>query len=93
MLKRRLGIASVLGFGALFGLVTQHAVGSQKHKRAPAAQPAATRRTSASSFFDTHGSGYSFDDPSARGVQSAQPSASAPSQGPPPGPVAQSSGS
>ena len=50
MLKRRVGVASVLGFGALLGLVTQHAVGSQKHKAVRATQ-SVTTRLSATSFF------------------------------------------
>ena len=93
-LKRRFGIASVLGFGALFGLVTQHAVGSQKHKVDRAAPPAAPRG-SASSFFDANGPGYSFDDSGVRtaqqrgNVQAAQQAQSSS----PPQPVAQSSGS
>jgi hypothetical protein len=97
-LKRRLGIVSVLGFGALLGLVTQHAVGSQKHRRGLVVQPAATGR-SVGSFFDANGPSYSFDDSGARAaqersVQAAQQAQSAaPQQQEPQQPVAQSSGS
>ena len=96
-LKRRLGIASILGFGALFGLVTQHAVGSQKHKTARVAQPVATGG-SATAFFDANGAGYSFDDSGARSAaqQQGQQAAAAQQQAQPQQqqqPVAQSSGS
>src|SRR5205085_234932 len=92
MLKRRVGVASVLGFGALLGLVTQHAVGSQKHKVVRASQ-SATSPLPATSFFDANGPGYSFDDSSDRAAQ--QGSATRQSQQPPQAqqPVAQSGGS
>jgi hypothetical protein len=95
-LKRRFGIASILGFGALFGLVTQHAVGSQKHKTVRVTQTVATTR-SAATFFDANGAGYSFDDSGARSAaqQQAQPAAAVQQQQAQPQqqPVAQSSGS
>lgn len=67
-LKRRFGIASVLGFGALFGLVTQHAVGSQKHKLVRTEQTVAVQ-PSTGAFFDASGPGYSFDDSGVRAAQ------------------------
>ena len=96
-LKRRFGIASILGFGAIFGLVTQHAVGSQKHKTVRVTQTVATARTAAT-FFDANGAGYSFDDSGARSAaqQQAQQSAAAvqqQTQTQQSQPVAQSSGS
>jgi hypothetical protein len=98
-LKRRFGIASVLGFGAIFGLVTQHAVGSQKHKTVRVTQTVTTTRA-ATTFFDANGAGYSFDDSGARAAaqQQAQQSAAAAqqqaqSQQSQPQAVAQSSGS
>ncbi len=98
-LKRRFGIASILGFGAIFGLVTQHAVGSQKHKTARVAQAASLAR-SATAFFDANGAGYSFDDSGARSAaqQQAQQAAIGAQQQAQPQqaqqqPVAQSSGS
>lgn len=81
----------MLGFGALFGLVTQHAVGTQKHaiRTSSAAQTAAR---GASTFFDANGASYSFDDRSLRAAQqNTVASASQVSQQP--APVAQSSGS
>jgi hypothetical protein len=98
VLKRRFGIASILGFGTLFGLVTQHAVGTQKHASGTAAQ-APTSARGASTFFDASGPGYSFDD---SGVRVAQQNAAATAsqaaqqqqqQQQQPAPVAQSSGS
>jgi hypothetical protein len=93
-LKRRFGIASVLGFGALFGLVTQHVVGSQKHKGVGATSTTGANR-SAGSFFDANGPGYAFDDsgfraPQQQGAQSPQPPQSAAGAQ---RPVAQSGGS
>ena len=88
-LKRRFTVGSVIGFGALIGLVAEHAVGSTKNTVKPASTVA---RTSASSttFFDSTDSGYTFDD---SGVASGSGSASAGSSGQPPPPVAQSSAS
>ncbi len=96
-LRRRFGIASILGFGALFGLVTQHAVGSQKHKMARVTATVASAR-STTTFFDANGPGYSFDDSGARSAaqQQAQAAAAAARQQqaqPQQQPVAQSSGS
>lgn len=92
-LKRRFGIASILGFGALFGVVTQHAVGSQKHEGAATRTPVSSP-TPATSFFDANDPGYSFDDDGFRaashGAQPPQPPQSAGSGQPP---VAQSGGS
>ena len=76
----------MLGFGALFGLVTQHAVGSQKHKTAVVARATGASR-SASAFFDAGGPGYSFDDSGARAAQQIQSSGGAQQ------PVAQTSAS
>jgi hypothetical protein len=82
----------VLGFGALLGLVTQHAVGSQKHRRGPLAQSVATGR-SVATFFDANGPSYSFDDSGARTAQAVQQAQSPDQQQQPQQPVAQSSGS
>jgi hypothetical protein len=89
-LKRRFGIASVLGFGALFGLVAQHAVGSQKHRGLRFSRQPATATRSTGSFFDSSGASYSFDDSGARQLQQAQSAAAA---APQQQPMAQSSGS
>ena len=91
-LKRRFGIASVLGFGALFGLVTQHAVGSQKHKRVRVEQTVALRQSS-NTYFDANGPGYSFDDSGIRAAQQQSSAAQAAQQAVSQQPVAQSSGS
>ena len=96
-LKRRCGIASILGFGAIFGLVTQHAVGSQKHKTVRVTKTIATART-ATTFFDANGAGYSFDDSGARAAaqqqqQAQQSAAKQAATAVQPQPVAQSSGS
>ena len=91
VLKRRLGLASVLGFGTLVGLVTQHAVGTQKHSHAGSSQATVAGR-SVSTFFDANGSGYSFDDSSVRASQQSSVTSSS-QTAQQPAPVAQSSGS
>src|SRR5438876_5521691 len=92
MLKRRVGVASVLGFGALLGLVTQHAVGSQKHKAVPAAQ-SFTTRLQATSFFAANGPGYSFDDSGVRAAQQGSTTRQSQQASQAQQPVAQSGGS
>jgi len=82
LLKRRITVVSVLGFGALFGLAAQHTVRSSSHGgRASASRAAASAPTS---YFDEHGGGYSFDDSGSQQSfsQNAEPQ---------PPPVAQSS--
>jgi hypothetical protein len=91
VLKRRFGLASILGFGTLLGLVGQHTVGTQKQSGSVSRQPSSVSRR-ASTFFDATGSGYSFDDSSVRAAQQSSAAASSqPVQQP--APVAQSSGS
>jgi len=91
-LKRRVGVASVVGFGALLGLVAEHAVGAQRH--AAVAQPngaptAGAQSAAPTSFFDASGPSYSFDDGSAQ--LPADVGQGSPSSSPPPPPVAQTS--
>jgi hypothetical protein len=94
VLKRRFGIASILGFGTLFGLVAQHAVGTQKHTGGATASQASTSARGTSTFFDASGPGYSFDDSGVRvAQQNAAATASQAAQTQQPAPVAQSSGS
>jgi hypothetical protein len=83
LLKKRTTIASALGFAALFGLVTQHAVkGASAGTTAQRASRTATRATS---FFDATASGFAFDE----GSGSAQSSSTTTAPQQPP--VAQSS--
>ncbi len=87
LLKKRTTIASVLGFAALFGLVTQHAVrGASGATTAHRSSRSATRATS---YFDATPSGFAFDEGSGSAPSSATttPMTTAP-QAPP---VAQSS--
>ena len=94
-LKRRFGVASLLGFGAIFGLVAQHAVGTQKHSGLASGQVSTSGR-GATTFFDASGPGYSFNDSA---VATAEQSVASSAQASPqqqqqqPAPVAQSSGS
>jgi hypothetical protein len=87
-LKRRVGVASVLGFGVLLGLVAEHAVGAHRHASTVKVSGERTSN-SPSTFFDSGGATYSFDDSSAPPppVIGGQPQSSAPP------PVAQTSGS
>jgi hypothetical protein len=62
MLKRRTAVASVLGFAALLGLVTQHAV--KGASGATAVQHSSAGASSARSFFDEGGDGFSFGEDS-----------------------------
>ncbi len=84
LLKKRTTIASLFGFAALFGLVTQHAV-----KGASAGTTAVQRSsrvaTGATSFFDAKAGGFAFDE----GSGSVQSSPTTTASQPPP--VAQSS--
>ncbi len=83
LLKKRTTIASVLGFAALFGLVTQHAVsGAAGVTTAHRSSRTATRATS---YFDAAASGFAFDEGSGSTPSSATTTAA---QAPP---VAQSS--
>lgn len=62
LLKRRITVASILGFAALFGLAAQHVV-----RAAPAGTAAEADAASVSAgaahegFFDEHEDGFSFD--------------------------------
>lgn len=62
LLKRRITVASVLGFAAFFGLAAQHVV-----RAAPAGTAVETGAASVSAgaahegFFDEHEDGFSFD--------------------------------
>jgi hypothetical protein len=97
-LKRRVALASVLGFGALLGLVTEHAVGSQRHASVTTGRPASPATAGATSFFDASGPSYSFGDgegappPLVADPGSSSSSSQAPqSQAAAPPPVAQTS--
>ena len=89
-LKRRIGLASVLSFAALFGLAAQHAVGAAKHRASTVARTAPRSQQAKVHFFDETGEGYAFADPSAPQPNQAQQSA-APQQPAAPPPVAQTS--
>lgn len=84
MLKKRTTIASVLGFAALLGLVTQHAVKGASGATATTAQRSSRSATRATSFFDAGAGGFAFDEGSTS-TESAPPAATSPP------PVAQSS--
>jgi hypothetical protein len=94
-LKRRIGLASVLSFAALFGLAAQHAVGSTKHRAATVARTPPRSQQTKVHFFDETGEGYAFADPTApQSDQSqSQQQQQQPQQQPtaPPPPVAQTS--
>lgn len=92
-LKRRAAAGSVLGFAAFVGLASQHAVGSTgKHAARHRTNQAAT--APATSFFDEHDEGFTFDDSGVQQSESqpapASPSPSQATQAPQP-PVAQTS--
>lgn len=84
LLKKRTTIASLLGFAALFGLVTQHAAKGSA-AGAAAARHSSRSATGATSFFDAKAGGFAFDE----GSGSIQSSPTTTASQPPP--VAQSS--
>ena len=88
LLKRRVTVASALGFAAVFGLAAQHAV---KHatRTATGSGVRATASTAPTTYFDEGSSDFSFgSDEGAQSVPQGQAS-SAPAPSSPP--VAQSS--
>jgi hypothetical protein len=86
-LKRRIVLASTLGFAALFGLAAQHAVGSTKRRVvAPTHRPARAAPARAH-FFDDGGDGFAFADPQSSADLGASPAVSPVA----PPPVAQTS--
>jgi len=97
-LKRRVGLASVVGFGALLGLVAEHAVGAHRNATSPAARGGGQTSAAPSRFFDAGGATYSFGDDTAQlptlggGQSQSSPQPSPQSSSPPP-PVAQTSAS
>jgi hypothetical protein len=85
-LRRRVALASTLGFAAFFGLAAQHAVGSSK-RRAGAVVTRAGAVAASAPFFDQRDDGFAFADSAA----SSDPSSPAPAAPQPPQPVAQTS--
>jgi hypothetical protein len=89
LLKRRVTVASALGFAAVFGLAAQHAV---KHATRTASGSGATRATASTApttYFDEGSSDFSFG--SEEGAQSVPQSQASSAPAPSSPPVAQSS--
>ena len=90
LLKRRVTVASALGFAAVFGLAAQHAV---KHATRTASGSGATRATASTApttYFDEGSSDFSFgSDEGAQSVPQGQASSAPAAPSSPP--VAQSS--
>jgi hypothetical protein len=63
-LKRRITVASLLGFAALFGLAAQHSVKGSLDGKPRQSLPAQARQSAApTTFFDEQADGFSFADP------------------------------
>lgn len=71
LLRRRVALASALGFATFVGLAAQHAVGSTKHATARAATP--LHAADPTRYFDQQAGGYAFDDASAAGSAAPLP--------------------
>lgn len=87
LLKKRATIASLLGFGALFGLAAQHVVKGANAASKVSTTLSSARAPSHTTFFDETESGFSFDGQGLAPSQSPAPQVQA-STSPP---VAQSS--
>ena len=73
-LKRRITVASLLGFAALFGLAAQHSVkGSLGGKTGQSLSARSRPGAAPTTFFDEQADGFSFDDGGAGFSQSGFP--------------------